>query len=224
MNPAFKLVVFDWEGTVADTLGQILHRVAEEARQLGFGEVDQNQARNYVSLGLVHSLKKMFPQLTLGQHEQLLQAVQHALIHRQSETSLIPGVKEFISQLIAAGVHVAVATNKGQQSLSRAIQASGLDEVFKVTRSAGQAPPKPCPQMLEEIMDEFGCSVSETLMIGDSTADMEMATSIHVMAIGVDFYHEQEDALKAAGAKVVFNDYLDIANYLHLPKIESGVD
>lgn len=220
MSNPYQLVVFDWEGTVSDTLGLILHTVAHEANILGFGEIDPYQARKYVDLGLTNALKKLFPHLSSEQQEQLIQAVQHAMITRPTEVCLLPGALEFIQKLKQAQVDIAIATNKGHQSLLRALQASGLDDYFKVTRSAGQVPAKPCPQMLEEIMDEFGRDASTTLMIGDSAIDMEMATSINVAAIGVDFYHQQEDALKTAGALAVFDDYKLLADYLQLPNME----
>ncbi|KTD57229.1 HAD family hydrolase [Legionella shakespearei] len=219
MSNPYQLVVFDWEGTIADTLGLILHTVANEASLLGFGEIDPNQARKYVELGLVQAIKKLLPQLSMTQHEQLLQAVQHAMISRPSEVCLLPGVLEFIHKLHDAGIDLAIASNKGHQSLLRALQTTGLDELFKVTRSAGQVPAKPCPQMLEEIMDEFGCSASSTLMIGDSSTDMEMAAQINVNAIGVDFYHQQEASLMAAGALAVFDDYQKLADFIQLPNM-----
>lgn len=219
MSNPYQLVVFDWEGTISDTLGLILHTVSSEANRLGFGEINPYEARKYVDLGLVQALRKIFPKLSIKQHELLLQAVHQAMISRPSEVCLIPGAREFIQQVHDAKIDIAIATNKGQHSLLRALQATGLDELFKVTRSAGQSAAKPSPQMLEEIMNEFGHDSSSTLMIGDSSMDMEMAKSINVTAIGVDFYHQQEAALKVAGALAVFDDYRLLANFLELPKI-----
>lgn len=218
MSNPYQLVVFDWEGTVSDTLGLILHVVASEADALGFGSLDPYLARKYVDLGIVQALKKLFPHLTALEHEQLLHTVQHALVTRPSEVFLIPGAREFIEQLHKANIDIAIATNKGHQSLLRALHATGLDSLFKVTRSAGQVPAKPCPQMLEEIMNEFAQNAHSTLMIGDSATDMEMACSIQVAAIGVDFYHQNERSLKDAGALAVFDDYQQIAHFLQLPK------
>lgn len=217
MSNPYQLVVFDWEGTIADTLGLILHIVTSEANVLGFGEVDPQQARKYVDLGLVQALKKLFPHLSTLQHDQLVQAVQYAMISRTSEIFLFPGTLEFIKQLRQANIDLAIATNKGHQSLIRALQLTGLDEYFKVTRSAGQVPAKPCPLMLEEIMDEFSRERHETLMIGDSATDIEMAASINVAAIGMDFYHQQQSSLEEAGALAVFDDYKFVAEYLKLP-------
>lgn len=213
MSKRYRLVIFDWEGTLSDTLGQVFHCVAEEARKLHLGELDKELARQYVELGLINAIKKVFPDLTLVQHECLLEAVQQSLHSRHSEVYLIPGAFDIVQNLYDAGVILAIATNKGHQSLQRALQFSGLDSFFTVTRSASQAPLKPCPQMLTDILEETGMSIDEAVMVGDSVTDIEMAQSLGMDAIGVNFYHKQSDALLAAGALRVFSDYEDLANY-----------
>jgi len=218
MSSPYNLVVFDWEGTIADTLGAVFHAVSVEAELLGFGPFDPNEARQYVDLGLARSLNKAYPQLSAMEHEQLLQAVQFALHSRSTDICLIPGVLDFIYHLRDSNIDLAIATNKGHQSLLRALQVTGLDQIFRVTRSAGQVAAKPHPQMLEEIIEEFGGDVTTTLMIGDSATDMEMAKNINVTAVGVDFYHQQETALKAAGALAVFDDYRLLADFLNIKK------
>ncbi|MGL5743156.1 MAG: HAD family hydrolase [Legionella sp.] len=218
MSNQYDLVVFDWEGTIADTLGVVLHVVATEANLLGFGDFEPAEARKYVDWGLVQSLKKVYPHLSTVQHQQLLYSVQQAMHSRHLEVCLVPGVRELIEQLHEAHINLAIATNKGQHSLIRALQTTGLDKLFKVTRSAGQVPAKPCPQMLEEIIEEYGGTAATTLMIGDSPTDMEMAKMLHVTAIGVDIYRQQEAALTAAGAVAVFEDYQQIAEFLNVSK------
>ncbi len=224
MSSPYHLVVFDWEGTLGDTLGQILNTVAAEAIRLHFGEVDERLARQYVVLGLVVAVKKIFPHLSRAQHEQLLEAVQKTLASRSLDVYLIPGAKLIVQRIQQAGMDLAIATNKGQQSLLRAIQASGLDGIFTVTRSAGQVPAKPHPQMLEEIMDVCGVTAAQTLMVGDSVSDIEMASLAGVDAVGVDFYQDeqQRQALRAAGAREVFDEYPQLANYLQLPPQKIG--
>jgi phosphoglycolate phosphatase len=216
MSNPYELVVFDWEGTIADTLGVVLNVVATEASLLGFGDCNSIEARKYVDLGLVKTLRKAYPHLSSSQHQQLLHAVQQAMYSRSLDVYLMPGVRELIFRLHEAGVTLGIATNKGHQSLLRALQTTGLDKVFQVTRSAGQVPAKPCPQMLEEIIEEAGATRNTTLMIGDSALDMEMARNLQVTAVGVDIYHQQEDILKAAGALLVFDDYKLIADFLNL--------
>ena len=219
MKKPYRLVVFDWEGTLGDTLGHVLNTLGTQARRLQFGELDDQTARQHVALGLTRAAKKLFPHLSLHQHEQLLLAVQQELSTSSPGDLIFSGSKRIIQQMQRAGMDLAIATNRGQQSLHRALQESGLDEFFKVTRAAGQSPPKPCPQMLEEIMDVFDVPPSETLMIGDSLSDIEMAQLAGVDAIGVDFYHQQGPELIAAGALAVFDDYARLADYLDLSDV-----
>ncbi len=224
MSKSYRLVVFDWEGTLGDSLGQIIHTVAREAKKLGFGEINEPLARQSVELGLVKALKKTFPQLDESEQAQLLQAVHHSLLAPLAKVYLIPGAIDFIKRLKQAGINLAIATNKGYQSLQRDLQLCELDSYFKVTRSAGQVPAKPCVQMLEEILAEFNVGPEEALMIGDSISDMEMAKRLSVDAIAVNFYHQSEIGLHSAGALEVFDNYEKLASYLKLPKIkEEGV-
>lgn len=225
MTSSYRLVVFDWEGTLGDTLGQILNTVAVEARRLGLGEVDEQLARQYVGFGLVVAVKKTFPHLSLAQHAQLLEAVQVSMVSRPMDVYLLPGAKEIVKQIYSAGIDVAIATNKGHHSLQRALQASKLDEFITVTRCAGQVPAKPCPQMIEEIMDVCGVSTKETLMVGDSVTDIQMASFAGVDSIGVDFYNQQAQdmELRAVGALDVFENYQQLANFLKLPTLQTGV-
>lgn len=217
MSRLYDLVVFDWEGTLGDPLGHVLLLLEEQAKILGFPSFDEQLARRCVVLGLDRAVTKLFPTLALYQHERLLSGVQHALHANHGENCLFPGATQLIVQMQQAGIHLAIATNKGPQALQRALQLTGLEDFFPVTRAAGQAPAKPCPQMLEDIMDAFGVPPSATLMIGDSVADIEMASLAHVEGIGVDFYHQQADDLSAAGARHVFHDYAQIGRYLALP-------
>ena len=218
MNRPYHLVVFDWEGTLGDTLGQILNTVAREAKRLHLGEMNEGIARSAVPLGLVMAVKKTFPGLSIHQYEQLLEAVQRTLASEPMNDYLLPGAYDIIQQLHQAGIDLAIATNKSQSSLQRALQHLALSDFFTVTRSAGQSPAKPCPQMLEEIMDFCGVKASQTLMVGDSITDIEMALQINVDVVGVDFYNQQSESLRAAGAKVVFNDYQQLAHFVGILK------
>ncbi len=220
MSKPYRLVVFDWEGTIGDTLGQIINSVANEARRLNLGELDEKRARQSVDLGLVNAIKKNFPHLKFSEQERLLRAVHQSLLVRSTCVYLIPGVKKFIMRLYHEGIQLAIASNKGVQYLQRDLQHCGLDHIFKLTRSAGQTLPKPNPEMLEQILELSDVEASQTLMIGDSTTDIEMAISIGVDAIGIDIDHHNAAALHAAGALAVFDDYEHLAVYLNLPKDE----
>jgi len=217
MKKCYELVVFDWEGTLGDPLGHILHVLSAEAARLDLPPLDEQLVRRSVALGIDKAVMRLFPHLTLHQHEQLLQAVQQTMSARHQDYYLFPGMFELIEAIDGKNIKLAIATNKNTQSLQRALQATGLETFFSVTRSAGQVPAKPCPQMLEEIMTHFAVAPLSTLMIGDSIADIEMAKSAGVDVIGVDFYHQSADDLLNAGAIEVVDDYRKIGHYLALP-------
>ncbi|GGI85662.1 HAD family hydrolase [Legionella impletisoli] len=218
MNSTYRLVVFDWEGTLGDTLGKVLNVLNKEAERMNLGEVNEREARKYLVHGLAIAIKKIFPEILPRQSEELLEALRESLAMRSMDVYLLPGAEAILKALQKADVDLAIATNRGQQSLHRDLQASGLEDYFTVTRSAGQVPAKPCPQMLEEIMEICGVTQSETLMIGDSVSDIEMATCLNVRAIGVNFYNQPDviDELLTAGAEKVFDDYHLLAEYLQI--------
>lgn len=216
MKHPYRLVVFDWEGTLSDTLGQILNVIVNESKRMNYGEVDLDLARRSIVLGPVVTLKKIFPHLSSHQHSELFQAAQNAMLSSSDNICITTGARQLLNQLKAKGVYLAIATNKGQQSLLRDLESSQLDVVFDVTRSASQVPAKPNPQMLEEIMTFCGVSPQETLMIGDSVSDIEMAINAGVKAIGVDFYYQNESSLRSAGAQEVFDSFQQLADYLEL--------
>lgn len=214
-NP-YRLVIFDWEGTLGDALGPVLHSILTEAANLGLEEIDLTLARQCAELGLSKVLKKMFPGLDAQKQSQLQEAVHHSLISRSLQVFLMPGAEAFVKKLHEQDVALAIASNKGAASLRRDLQASHLDAYFSVFRTADQVPPKPCPQMLEEILDVFDCCPEDALMIGDAAVDMQMATSLKVDAIGIDFSGQHSNSLYGAGALKVFNSYENLAHYLEL--------
>jgi phosphoglycolate phosphatase len=220
MSETYKLIVFDWEGTLGDTLGHFIHTLNVEAGRMNLPKINDNLARQHLMLGLVIAIKKNYPELSLSQQEHLYKAVQQSLADAPAEVYLLPGAKELVKTLFMKGFELAIATNKGQHSLQRALQYSEMELYFSATRSAGQVAPKPCPDMLLELMETCGADPSETLMVGDSVTDIEMANSALVASVGVNFYHQKEleEDLLGAGALNVFDDFQQLASFLELSK------
>lgn len=216
MGKPYELIVFDWEGTLGDPLGYLLNAIDEQASLLALGSIERRCARQYLSQGLEFTLKKLLPALSAHQYLQWLENVQRALQANTKDQCLFEGAESLLSSIEQAGMHLAIATNKGPQSLQRAMQMTGVSKFFTVTRSAGQTPAKPCPQMLEEILMAFAVDSHQTLMIGDSVADVEMALALDVKCIGIDFYGQQQEALMRAGAFAVFQNYAQISHFLEL--------
>jgi len=217
MVKRYRLLVFDWEGTLGeDTIGQVIKAIRESAVRLGLGEVDQALAQKSVYLGLIKAIHRLFPNARLHQQEALFSAVNSSLAKSSVAINLIHGAFDVVERAFNAGYLLAVATNKSQQSLNKALQASGLGRYFLVNRCAGHVPAKPCPQMLQELMDVFDVRPEETLMIGDSLSDMEMAQTLSVDALGIDIHQLNTIELLTAGAQMVCVDYSQVADFLQL--------
>ena len=217
MSKPYRLVVFDWEGTLGlDTLSQVLKVLNDAAMSLGLGAIDLLMARKYVGFGLIPAIKRLFPGASLHQQEVLFSTVNSSLNTAETHSSIIHGAFQLVEHAFNAGYFLAIATNKGQQSLNRVLRVSGIDKYITVSRCAGQVPAKPCPQMLQELMDIFDVKSEETLMIGDSVFDMEMAHALDVDSIGVDINQLSIPELLTAGAQMVCTDYSQLAAFLQL--------
>lgn len=214
----YRLIVFDWEGTLGDTLGQMLDIVLAKAEEFNLEVPDVNLTRQALIFGLNIAIKKLFPNLDAKQNITLLNAIQQQYVIDPSLEYLIPGAKDFVILIKKNHINVAIATNKSKTSLDRVLKATSMHGFFKVTRCAGEFLPKPASDMLKDIMDSFAIHKNETLMIGDSLSDIQMARSIGVDAIGINFYGQDDlkEELLNAGALGVFDNYNDLTKYLDL--------
>ncbi|WP_367606498.1 HAD family hydrolase [Legionella sp. W05-934-2] len=211
---AYQLIVFDWEGTLSDTLGQVFELISDEANTRGLEPPDWNQLRDSIQYGPNIALRKIFPNLSEEELFQFLNILQKKLAKSSEQAYLLPGAFEFIQLLHNLGFDLAVASNKGEQSLVKSIKLAGLDPYIQVFRSSGQTAPKPHPEMLEQILSIFQCPAERCLMVGDSETDVEMAQQLNVPAVGMDFYHQNQASLEKAGAVVVVDNFDDLAKFI----------
>lgn len=212
----YGLFVFDWEGTISDTLGSVLKCIREEGEARGFYDFEERQAREALPSGLLWGIKKGFPTLDIHAQEILIADVQESLKKHRHEVSLVPGVFEFIKTLHEAQVFLAVASNKGETGLIRALKDSGLDGFFHLIRGAGEFPPKPSPEMLLNILTVLNIPLDSALMIGDSVSDIEMASSVGMDAFGMTFCQGDSEILEKAGALAVFQNYASLSASLDI--------
>lgn len=215
MGKHYQLVVFDWEGTIAENgLGYVMIALTNAAQRLHLPAVDIEAARRASLYGLPHAVRTLFPTISLYQQEDLCNEIQKIMLNASATVALVAGIEKVIQDLHRSGMLLAIATNKSAQGLARVLHQSGLEPYIHMTRSATEAPPKPCPKMLEEIMLAMQCNAQQTLMVGDSASDMEMAEALGVDAIGMDFFQTEEQTLRAAGARDVFHDYEQLVEYI----------
>lgn len=182
----FRLLVFDWDGTLMDSAATIAACVAESFRELDLAPPPDHEIRSSIGLGLEDTLDRLAPDSSEDERQQLVVAYRkHWFSTYQGRPSLFARVPETLETLAGQDYWLAVATGKGRMGLDRDLEATGLGPRFLTTRTAYETPPKPDPQMLLDIMNELGVHREQTLMIGDTTFDLTMARAAGVAAVGV---------------------------------------
>jgi phosphoglycolate phosphatase len=183
----YDLIVFDWDGTLLDSAGAIVRAIQAATLDLGLPVPDEQRARHVIGLGLADALQHAVPELRPEHYQAMVDRYRFHYLSGDHELSLFAGVPEMLQTLQAAGHALAVATGKSRLGLERALDHSGLRSLFQATRCADECHSKPHPQMLEELMLEFAVAPEATLMIGDTSHDLLMASNAGVAALGVTY-------------------------------------
>lgn len=198
MSSEFNLLVFDWDGTLMDSEARILDCVRATVTHLDLPPVSDKQIRNIIGLGLKEAVITLFP----GAEDKLVAQVidvyrRHFLAGDSTPSKLFSGVREVLLKLERRGYLLAVATGKGRPGLDQALQETGLGTLFHATRCADESFSKPHPDMLLQLLSELGVESSDTLMIGDTEYDMEMATNARTHGLAVSYgVHEAERLMR----------------------------
>lgn len=197
-----KLVIFDWDGTVMDSVGQIVASLCYAAEQHDI-ELSPHAAKNIIGLGLPEAMRVLFPDHE-AQHDSLKQMYSQHYVQKSKHTPLFAGMQALIAQLHGNNTQLAVATGKSRAGLNRVLRDSQLGGYFAATRGADETRSKPHPLMLEEILAQTGVGVADAVMVGDTSYDMEMAQNIHMDRIGVTYgVHEDSVLSKYAPNHIV---------------------
>lgn len=193
MAKRYELVVFDWDGTLLDSAAAIVHAIQAACRDLGLPAPDDARARHVIGLGLNEALSHAVPELTKDAYPDMVERYRHHFLACDHELVLFPGVAQMIERLATGGWTLAVATGKSRVGLDRAFGHTGLGRHFHASRCADECFSKPHPAMLEALMSELVTDPTRTLMIGDTTHDLQMASNAGVDAVAVTFgAHERE--------------------------------
>lgn len=195
MARRFELLVFDWDGTLFDSTRAIVCSLQAACRDLNLPEPSDERASHVIGLGLADALRYVVPELSEDRLPGLVERYRHHYLSVDQNISLFQGAAEMIDGLHAAGFLLAVATGKSRRGLDRAFASSGLGRYFAASRCADECFSKPHPQMLEELMEEFGVPRERTLMIGDTTHDMQMAVNAGVAGLAVAYGAHPADEL-----------------------------
>lgn len=214
MPRQFELLVFDWDGTLMDSAAAISESLQTACSELGLPVPSRERARHVIGLGLTDALTFVLPELPEAEYPRVLDRFRAHFLLRDAGTTLFSGAAEMLRELESEGYMLAVATGKSRRGLDRALQATGLQGVFDVTRCADEGFSKPHPGMLEAVMNALAAAPAATVMIGDTTHDLEMANAAGVAGVAVTYGAHERAALHAGRPLAMFDDLQELRSWI----------
>jgi phosphoglycolate phosphatase len=194
----FRLIVFDWDGTLVDSTSLIAAALSAACSDVGVPLADPDAASHVIGLGLVDSLRHVAPTLDPSGYPALTARYRHHYRACEDQVRLFDGARELLDELRDAGFLLAVATGKTRAGLERSLAQHALADRFHATRCADEGRPKPHPDMLLHLMGLLDVPPTQTLMIGDTTHDLLLARDAGAYAVAMSCGAHPEDALKGA--------------------------
>ncbi len=183
----YRLIVFDWDGTLLDSAAAIVQAIQAACRDLELPVPDDSRARHVIGLGLADAMRHAVPDLGPDKYQAMVDRYRHHYLSGDHNLTLFAGVRELLARLQADGHALAIATGKSRMGLERALDHSGLRPHFLASRCADECHSKPHPQMLQELMAEFAVAAEAVVMIGDTSHDLLMARNAGVDALAVTY-------------------------------------
>ena len=212
----FDLLVFDWDGTLADSTAPITAALQDACRDLGLPVPGDVAARHVIGLGLKDAMQSVLPNLPPERYPELAARYRHHYLAREEAIPLFAGVRELLSELDEAGYLLAVATGKTRAGLARALASFGLERAFDAIRCADEGFPKPHPDMLLHLMERLAVEPHATLMIGDTTHDLDLAQNAGASGLAVSYGAHPGDELAQRSPLATVNSVAELRDWLTL--------
>jgi len=214
MSKQYDLIVWDWDGTLADSAGMITNAIVKAAEQVGLPPLTPQAASSIIGLGLPEAIDALYRDISVDQAKALATHYNINYFAGESEILLFPGAADTIKTLNRRGFKLAVATGKSRRGLNLALEHTELRRYFHATRTVDECFSKPHPQMLDELMDDLVVLPERTLMIGDTSYDLEMAKNAGVNAIGVTYGAQSSNQWQDMDPIQQFGDFASLSQWL----------
>lgn len=180
------LIIFDWDGTLMDSIGLIVESMHIAGEAHGFRTTDQ-AVKDIIGLSLMHGIEILYPQASDTQKLAIQQSYADYYIPNSHRTPFFMPIDEMLLTLKQQDKQLAVATGKKRKGLDRVLEASASRHYFTITRCADESGSKPDPQMLRDILDYTKQPISQAVFIGDSIYDIQMANRLGMTSIAVNY-------------------------------------
>ncbi len=210
----FDLIAFDWDGTLFDSTKIIVRCIQRAVADVGGTVPDDRAAAYVIGLGLMQALAHAAPDVPREKYPELGNRYRHHYLQHRNDLSLFDGVLPMLAALRSRQHLLAVATGKSRHGLDDALHAVELKGMFDGSRTADETAGKPDPRMLVELMAEFGVPPQRTLMIGDTTHDLQMALNAGCASVGVSYGAHEPEAFHALGPRAVVHSVAELEGWL----------
>ena len=212
----FDLIAFDWDGTLFDSTAIITRSIQNAVVDVGGAKPSQRDASYVIGMALTQALAHAAPDVPHDKYPELGARYRHHYTLHQNDISLFDGVLALLADLKSRQHFVTVATGKSRHGLDEALQAVELQGLFDGSRTADETEGKPHPLMLNELMREFDVSPERTLMIGDTTHDLQMAVNAGCASVGVSYGAHESDAFHALTPRFIAHSVQELHDWLRL--------
>lgn len=213
MQKPVELIIFDWDGTLFDSVGQIVASLQFAAQQFEQPLTD-DAAKSIIGLGLPEVAQILFPKVP-ELHDDILKCYGDHYIEHSKDDQWFAGVAEMLQDLDAQNIKLAVATGKSRKGLDRVLGQTKSRDLFTVTRAASETKSKPDPLMLSEILQYTGVSANRAIMVGDTSYDLEMAKNIAMPRVGVSYGVHSVEVLQSFKPLSIAHDIAALHHFLN---------
>lgn len=215
MSKPYELLIFDWDGTLADSIGRIVVAMNQAAERAGEAPSAEDAIKGIIGLALGEAIWTLYPHLEPLQVERFRQHYADVYMALDQQPSpLFDGVVESLDAFRAQGYRLAVATGKARRGLDRVLKANGWEDFFDITRAADETRGKPHPLMLEEILAHCRAEPGQALMVGDSAFDLQMANNAGMHSVAVGYGAMSLQALAEFGPQVCIDHFSQLREWL----------
>ncbi|VTU39881.1 Pyrophosphatase PpaX [Variovorax sp. PBS-H4] len=210
----FDLIAFDWDGTLYDSTRLIVRCIQAAVVDVGGAKPSENDAAWVIGLGLAEALARAAPDVPREKYAELGGRYRYHYLKHQDDLVLFDDVLPMLDALQDRGHKLAVATGKSRRGLNEALATVALRDRFDASRTADETFGKPHPRMLLELMDELGVPAERTLMVGDTTHDLQLAVNAGCASVGVSYGAHEPDAFDSLQPLYVAHSVAGLTQWL----------
>ncbi|KAB0548888.1 HAD-IA family hydrolase [Pseudomonas argentinensis] len=214
--PDYKLLIFDWDGTLVDSIARIVTAMHQAADLCGVPRRSDEAVKGIIGLALPQAITTLYPELGEAAHVERFHGHYSAcyVAMDQTPSGFFPGVEQSLARFREQGYQLAVATGKSRRGLQRILDTLGWQDYFDITRCADETASKPDPLMLQEILQHCGVTAEQALMVGDSSFDLLMAQRAGMDSVAVGYGAQTLEALSLYQPKLSIDHFMQLSTWL----------